>query len=72
MLEMIPVVSGRVSEIGYDPEVATVYVRFAKDGRGWSCRNVPPDVWEQFLASESKGQFIHQTLDGYEHGPADI
>ena len=72
MLEMHPVASTRVSEIGYAAETATIYVRFAKDGVGWAYYNVPPDVWEQFLASESKGRFIGEILDGYDHGPADF
>lgn len=72
MFEMFPVASSRVSEIGYDADTATVYVRFAKDGKGWCYMNVPQDVWQQFVATPSKGQFIHEVLDAYQHGPAHI
>lgn len=54
--------------MGYDAETATVYVRF-NDGASWCYMNVPQDVWEQFVASPSKGRFIKETLDGYQHGP---
>lgn len=68
MVEMIPVGSSRISEMGYDSETATVYVRFP-DGVSWCYMNVPEDVWEQFVASSSKGRFIKEVLDGYQHGP---
>jgi hypothetical protein len=71
MVEMFPVASSRITEMGYDPETATVYVRFT-DGRSWCYMNVPQDVWDQFVASPSKGQFIKETLDAYQHGPAGI
>jgi hypothetical protein len=71
MVEMFPVASSRISEMGYDAETATVYVRFT-DGRSWCYMNVPQDVWDQFVASSSKGRFIQETLDAYQHGPAGI
>ena len=71
MVEMFPVASLRISEMGYDAETATVYVRFT-DGRSWCYMNVPQDVWDQFVASSSKGRFIKETLDAYQHGPAGI
>lgn len=71
MVEMFPVSSTRITEMGYDPKQAIVYVRFT-DGKGWCYRNVPKNVWEDFVSSPSKGRFIHQVLDHYDHGPADI
>jgi hypothetical protein len=41
MLEMFPVASSRISEMGYEADTATVYVRFTKDGKAWEYRNVP-------------------------------
>ena len=72
MMEMFPVASSRISEMGYEVDTATVYVRFTKDGKAWEYRNVPPDVWDQFVAAPSKGGFIHQVLDRYAHGHAAI
>jgi hypothetical protein len=71
MVEMFPVASTRISEMGYDSESATVYVRFT-DGGSWCYMNVPQDVWDEFVASPSKGRFIKETLDGYQHGPGGI
>lgn len=71
MVEMFPVVSTRISEMGFEPDTATVYVRFT-DGVSWCYMNVPIDVWEQFVASPTKGGFIHQTLNAYPNGPAGI
>ena len=71
MIEMFPVASSRITEIGYARHTATVYVRFT-DGFSWCYMNVPVDVWEQFVASPSKGSFINETLNGYPHGPAGI
>jgi hypothetical protein len=71
MVEMFPVASSRITEMGYDVDSATVYVRFP-DGRSWCYMNVPQDVWEQFVASSSKGAFINEVLNGYQHGPGGI
>lgn len=71
VLEMFPVASSRISEMGCDPDTATVYVRFPS-GKAWQYRNVPPDVWEGFLRATSKGQYIKDILDHYDHGPAEI
>lgn len=69
MLDMFPVASARITEMGYDADTATVYVRFT-NGASWRYMNVPPDIWEQFVASPSKGRFIKEILDAYSNGPA--
>lgn len=71
MVEMFPVASSRITEMGYEHETATVYVRFT-NGISWRYMNVPVDVWEQFVASPTKGGFINETLNAYPHGPAGI
>lgn len=68
---MLQVESSRITEMGYEAETATIFVRFT-DGVSWSYCEVPPEVWEEFLAAPSKGSFIHQVLNGYRHGPAGI
>ncbi len=70
MPEMEPVDSERISEYGYDPEAAIVFVTFRDSGTRWQYRDVPDYVWEEFRLSDSKGRFIHDVLDHYEHGPA--
>jgi hypothetical protein len=71
MPELMPVASTRIIEYGYDPDAATVYVRFP-NGKGWQYRNVPQSVWDDFVAAESKGRFVTDVLDHYDNGPADI
>ena len=71
MVEMFPVASSRITEMGYDSDNVTVYVRFT-DGTSWCYMNVPGEVWQQFASSSSKGRFIHETLDGYPNGPCGI
>jgi len=71
MVEMFPAGSTRISEMGYDAETATVYVRFP-NGKGWQYKNVPADVWEGFVQATSKGNYIQQVLNHYDHGPAEI
>lgn len=70
MVDMEPVSSDRISEYGYDGDTATVYVTFKNDGVHWQYRQVPEHVWEEFRLAPSKGRFIHDVLDHYDHGPA--
>lgn len=65
---MTPVQSGRVTEIGFDRDSGTVYVRFT-DGVLWQYRNVPEHVFAEFAEASSKGRFIRDVLDNFEHGP---
>jgi hypothetical protein len=67
MTELIPVESSRISAYGYDEDTARVIVQFP-DGVRWEYRNVPAWVWADFVAADSKGRFIHDVLDHYDHG----
>lgn len=68
-LNWTPVESTRIVAEAYDPETETIYVEFPKGGVQWWYGACPPDVWEQFTApGQSRGQFIHQTLDGKPNG----
>jgi hypothetical protein len=69
--EMIPVVSTRITEYGYDVETAAVYVRF-NEGKVWGYQSVPEWVWDDFVRAPSKGRFIREVLDRYANGPADF
>jgi hypothetical protein len=62
------VVSSNVSGIGYDADEQRLYVRFNK-GDLYYYDGVPYDVYEQMLAAESKGKFVHSDLKGrYPYG----
>lgn len=67
-VDMHPVDSSNVAEIGYDDEEMVLYVRFNK-GALYFYEGVPPDVWDEFVYTESKGRFIHTHLkDRYPYG----
>lgn len=62
------VVSSNVSGIGYDSDEQRLYVRFNK-GDLYYYDGVTYDVYEQMLAAESKGRFVHTDLKGrYPYG----
>lgn len=59
--------SSHVEAIKYEPEERSVYVKF-NDGSVYQYMNVPESVWEELLASGSKGRFINIVLRrGYEY-----
>lgn len=67
-VDFYDVESSNVAEIGYDGDEMVLYVRFNK-GALYYYEGVPPDVWEQFLYTDSKGRFIHTDLKGrYPYG----
>lgn len=66
---MIPVVSSRVTHIGFDDLTQTVYVRFT-DGVMWKYYDVSGDTYGDFGAAPSKGRFIAEVLDHFRNGPA--
>ena len=69
MIEWIPVSgSDRIIAEAYDPATEQIYVRFT-DGVEWRYSACPPSVWEEFTApGQSRGQYIHQTLNHKPHG----
>jgi hypothetical protein len=62
--------SSWISEFGYDPQTATVFVTFRDSRVHWQYRNVPEHVWYEFRAAPSKGSFIHDVLNDFDNGPA--
>lgn len=53
--------SSNVSAIGYDMESSTLQVIF-HNGSAYNYQNVPYNVFEDFVNSSSKGQFVHAYL----------
>jgi hypothetical protein len=70
MVEMEAVDSEWISEYGYDPDTATIFVTFRENGLRWAYRQAPPHVWEEFRLAPSKGRYIHEVLNHFDHGPA--
>ena len=58
-LEMIPVSSSNVSEIGYNAEDKEVYVRFLK-GSLYVYKGVPQLEFDGLLNAPSVGSYLHR------------
>jgi hypothetical protein len=56
-----PVSSTSIHAIGYDRQSNTLEVEF-KSGRVYRYFDVPPDVFEAFLHSDSHGQYFITTI----------
>jgi len=52
-----PVISSNIVSAGYEPVSETLEIEFANGGV-YQYYNVPPSIYEQFLAAPSKGRFL--------------
>lgn len=62
-MEWVPVESSNINEIGFDADASewTLGVRF-RNGTEYHYRGVSQDVYTSFLASDSKGKFLHTEI----------
>ncbi len=60
-LNLRPVESSCVARLDYDPNAEEVYVEFHDSGL-YAYRGVPPHVYEEFLAADSKGTFVNEEI----------
>lgn len=58
------VVSTTVEAIGYDEATNTLSVLFLKNKSAYFYAGVPKEVFDLFLAAESKGTFFNQAVKG--------
>jgi KTSC domain-containing protein len=58
---MVQVESDLIDEIGYNPEQATLFVRFAHGG-WYRYFAVPRRIYEDLVAAESKGRFFREYI----------
>lgn len=56
-----PVSSSNVVSIGYDPSSLTLEVEF-NNGAIYQYFDVPETVYQEFMRSSSKGQFLHTNI----------
>lgn len=64
---MIMVKSSQIKAIGYDNETSELYVAF-NNSTTYKYSNVPYEVYEKMLASESIGKFLGAFIKGkYEY-----
>jgi hypothetical protein len=68
--------SSRVTQAAYDAAGKRILVRFVKPvgagGTPWVYEQVPKRVWDRFVMSESKGQFINHTLNAFPYHAGDF
>lgn len=55
--------SRTINSVGYDPDKQQLHVKFHTGGH-YIYRDVPPEKYEAFMMSESKGMFLHNNIRG--------
>jgi hypothetical protein len=60
-MRLIEVESTMIRAVGYDTAAGEMEVVF-ESGRVWRYRDVPPEVYEQLLASGSKGGYMRDFI----------
>jgi hypothetical protein len=57
-----------LKRMGYDRQTHELYVRFVESGRTYAYQEVEENVFEQFLAAASKGNYFNREIKGaYSH-----
>ena len=54
MAKLIPVASSMIQAVGYDPKTRILEVVF-NSGRIYCYEDVPPNVYKELMAADSKG-----------------
>jgi hypothetical protein len=63
-IEDIPVDSSMLSRARYDDEAQNLTVTMAKGGKEYSTDGVTKEMWQDFLAAPSKGQWWLANVKG--------
>ncbi|MDR0994215.1 MAG: KTSC domain-containing protein [Verrucomicrobiota bacterium] len=61
---MYSVDSTFIDQIGYDVEARTLVVQMVNSSDVYSYANVPEDIFQRFLQSESKGRYYVEHIKG--------
>ncbi|MEY4934733.1 MAG: hypothetical protein RIS64_1092 [Bacteroidota bacterium] len=59
-----PVNSAMLRAVGYDPEHAVLQAEY-QTGQTWNYLNVPQSKFDELLAAESQGRYMHAHILGY-------
>lgn len=62
-VEMVPVESKAIHSVGYDPDSATLHVKF-HSGATYHYPGVTPEQHQALLQSDSKGRHFQQHIRG--------
>lgn len=63
MAQLMPVESSMIQAVGYDPQTGILEVVFTS-GRTYCYEGVPPEVHQELLAADSKGQYMRAGIIG--------
>ncbi len=65
---MRPVNSRTIDAVGYDAEARELHVHFSEADATYVYRGVEPEVYQNLLDAESKGQYLNEAIKGrYPH-----
>ena len=59
---MITVNSTNIDSVGYNADTQTLTVKFRVSGQTYEYYNVPQNLYEGLMASESKGKYINDNI----------
>lgn len=60
--QLTPVESSQIESIGYDVARGILFIKFIQTQTTYVYLEVPSDVYDRFLAAESKGRFMNQEI----------
>jgi len=60
-MQLIPVTSSNLSQIGYDPDTMTMQIMF-KNGSLYAYQNVEPDTYETMMSSGDPGRYFTEII----------
>lgn len=61
--------SSAIEAIGYKSSEQEFYIQWLKTGNTTKYFNVSPDIWQQFLTTQSVGSLYHRVIRGKFRGP---
>lgn len=67
-MNMIPVRSSAISAVGYDATSKQLFIKFNNNPIAYTFYNVPLQVFNELMASPSKGSYYHNYIEGRYRG----
>jgi KTSC domain len=61
-MRRVPVDSTSIAAIGYDPKRRELEIEFRESGQVYRYFEVSPQEHEEFMAAESKGQYLNKVF----------
>ena len=66
-MERQPVESSNIASIGYDAQASILEIEFIGSGEVWQYPEFPDYMYEELMASDSKGKYFHKNIRGKYH-----